>query len=538
MNPKNKKQLPGWPESKLRLWLRLAWVVAYALMLVSMLNNLPRLNTDAIAYMRVAEYWSTGNFDFAVNGYWGPLLSWLMVPFLWLGVEPLLAGKVAMLISGGVFFHGSLFLVRALGLRLIDELIVAVVLALTIPGWMSDHVTPDLLVAGLMAFALGQAVSPDWLTSRRRALGSGATWGLAYLAKAVALPVGVVVSVLLALCWRLGQAENRQAAWRQLGQALGLFLLVALPWMVVLSVKYDKPTFSTSGAIAHAIVGPGNDRPAPHPFGSTIYKPETGRVTAWEDPSRMDYDYWSPFESGENFSHQLSLIGRNAGTVVQFLAAFDGVGMLLGWVGLGTMFFVFAMVAKPPRAKNWLAEQWRWSVLPLVCLGGVYLPVYVLPVDQRYFYLFPPLFFVLALGQAEKAMAKREIIACACALLFLVPLALRTPVQPDAGIYAQDLAKRMKKAGAVGPVVGSTFFSAEGHRVGLYVAWHLGQPWHGDVRSGQLEAYKQSGAKYTIAIPGSSLAEKLAADLAFRDVSDSLGGNLTLRVFEILPGQL
>ena len=109
-------------------------------------------------------------------------------------------------------------------------------------------------------------------------------------------------------------------------------------------------------------------------------------------------------------------------------------------------------------------------------------------------------------------------------------------MQPDAGIYAQDLAKRMNKAGAVGPVVGSTFFSAEGHRVGLYVAWHLGQPWHGDVRSGQLVAYKRSGAKYTIAIPGSSLAEKLATDPAFRDVSESLDGNLTLRVFKILPG--
>ncbi|HAH99226.1 MAG TPA: hypothetical protein DCO70_07805, partial [Verrucomicrobiales bacterium] len=106
----------------------------------------------------MAEYWSTGNLDFAVNGYWGPLLSWLMVPFLWLGVETLFAAKLAMLISGGVFFHGSLFLVRAVGLGLVDELIVAVVLALTIPSWMSDHVTPDLLVGGLMAFALGQAM--------------------------------------------------------------------------------------------------------------------------------------------------------------------------------------------------------------------------------------------------------------------------------------------------------------------------------------------------------------------------------------------
>ena len=56
-------------KSKLWFWLRMAWLVAYALMLVSMLNNLARLNTDAISYMRVAEYWSIGNLGFAVNGY-------------------------------------------------------------------------------------------------------------------------------------------------------------------------------------------------------------------------------------------------------------------------------------------------------------------------------------------------------------------------------------------------------------------------------------------------------------------------------------
>ena len=49
----------------------------------------------------------------------------------------------------------------------------------------------------------------------------------------------------------------------------------------------------------------------------------------------------------------------------------------------------------------------------------------------------------------------------------------------------------------VGPIVGSTFISAEGHRLGLYVAWHLGQPWYGDVRPASLEAYKNSGARFT-----------------------------------------
>ncbi len=527
-------------ESKLHFWLRLSWVVTYVLMLVAALDHLLRLNTDAIAYMRVAEYWSTGNFDFAVNGYWGPLLSWLMVPFLWLGVSPLFAGKMAMLISGAVFFHGSLFLVRAVGLRLVDELIVASVLALTIPSWMAENVTPDLLVAGLMAFALGQAVSLDWLTNRRRSLGAGATWGLAYLAKAVALPVGVVVSVLLALCWRLGQAENRSAVWRQLGQALGLFALVSLPWIVVISLKYDKPTFSTSGAIAHAIVGPGNDELASHPFGSTIYQPEPGRVTAWEDPSRMAYDTWSPLESGESFSHQLSLIGRNTKTVMQFLGGFDVVGVWLRWFGVGTLVFGLALFAKRPCRKNWLTDRWRWMVIPLVCLGGVYLPVYVMSVDQRYFYLFLPLLLILALGQARMTVAKQRPVAWVCALIFLLPLAWRTPLEPEAGIEARDLAKRMKKAGLVGPIVGSTFFSAEGHRVGLYVAWHLGQPWHGDVfdsagEGGNLDAFKRSGARFAIAIPESSLAGLMERDPAFKNVSDRLGEGLFLLVYEILP---
>ncbi len=515
----------------------MAWVVAYALMLVSMLNNLARLNTDAISYMRVAEYWSVGNLGFAVNGYWGPMLSWLMVPFLWLGVEPLLAGKLAMLISGLVFFHGSLFLVRSVGLRLIDELIVAWLLALMIPGWISNHVTPDLLVAGLMAFALGQAVLPDWLANHKRALGTGATWGLAYLAKAVALPVGLVVSVLLALCWRLGQTENRRAAWRQMGVSLGLLALVTAPWITVLSLKYDKPTFSTSGPIAHAVVGPGNDRPPSHPFGNSIYKPESGRVTAWEDPSRMDYDYWSPFASDENFLHQFSLIGRNAKTVIQFLAVFDGLGMFLKWLGIGTLVFGLALFAKRPWLKNWLANRWRWMVIPLICLGGIYLPVYVMLVDERYFYLFLPLIMILTLGLVSPFFARKWPVGFVLAFFFLSPLLWPAPPRYPAGSFAQTLAKQMEETGMVGPIVGSTFVSAEGHRLGLYVAWHLGQPWHGDVRPASLEAYKNSGARFTIAIPNSPLAKKLDADPAFKNVTAALSDQDGFQVYDIFPGQ-
>ena len=313
-----------------------------------------------------------------------------MVPFLWLGVEPLLAGKLAMLISGAVFFHGSLFLVRSVGLRSIDELIVAWVLALTIPGWMSNHVDAGLIgrgVDGVCAWPSGvtglAGESPAGVWHRRDlgfgllGQGGGTTGGRGGECAAGRCAGGLA----------------KQKTGRRLGGnwavSLGLLALVAAPWITVLSLKYDKPTFSTSGPIAHAIVGPGNDRPAPHPFGSTIYQPEPGRVTAWEDPSRMGYDYWSPFASGENFSHQLSLIGRNAKTVFQFLAVFDGIGALLGWFGVGTLVFGLALFAKRPWAEKLAGRSLAMDGHP-ADLPRRYLPASLRHASRSALFLFVP----------------------------------------------------------------------------------------------------------------------------------------------------
>ena len=516
-------------------------------MVVSMLNNLTRLNTDAIAYMRVGDYWASGNLEFAINGYWGPLLSLLMVPFLWLGIEPLIAGKLVMLISSLVFFHGSQFLTRSAGFRLLDELIIAVVLALLLPVWMTRQLTPDLLVSGLAIYAISFGISPKWLNCRRHAIGSGLFWGLAYLAKAVALPFGILTSLLLALCWRFTALKYRVLAWKQFAFSFGIFVAVSLPLIITLSIKYGSATFSTSGRIAHAIVGPDNDNPAPHPFGNTVYIPESGRVTAWEDPSKMEYQYWSPFENNEKLTHQFTLISKNTKTVFKILSVFDGVGLFLKWFGIGMLVFGLSFFTRSPWSKNWFNERWRWLVVPVVCLSIIYLPVYVLSTDQRYFYLIVPLFLIISLGLCSYYKTRFEI-KIAIAVLFVMPVFLERRSEDIAGPLAMELASRMKKAGMESPIVGSTFFSDEGHRLGLYVAWHLGQPWYGDfwkpVLSNELSvlaknkaksnAYRKSGAKYTIANNKSKWAKHLESDPEFKNVTDKLGDQNWFQVFEIV----
>jgi hypothetical protein len=54
-------------------------------------------------------------------------------------------------------------------------------------------VTPDLLVSGLLGFGVSLLISTTWVESRRIQFFTGMLLGAAYLAKAVALPVGIAL---------------------------------------------------------------------------------------------------------------------------------------------------------------------------------------------------------------------------------------------------------------------------------------------------------------------------------------------------------
>ena len=65
------------------------------------------LNPDGLAYIRIAEYYLSGQTALMISGFWGPLLSWLIVPWLLVFDDPLLAAHAAMAVSSVVFLFGS-----------------------------------------------------------------------------------------------------------------------------------------------------------------------------------------------------------------------------------------------------------------------------------------------------------------------------------------------------------------------------------------------------------------------------------------------
>src|SRR5262245_41999822 len=96
-----------------RAGLAVVWPIQAILVVVVAWLNRNQIDEDAIYYIRIAQYYLHGQTHLMVSGYWGPMLSWLIAPWLWLLHDPLLAARAAMAISTVLFLFGCYCVLRA-----------------------------------------------------------------------------------------------------------------------------------------------------------------------------------------------------------------------------------------------------------------------------------------------------------------------------------------------------------------------------------------------------------------------------------------
>src|SRR5262249_26204626 len=333
------------------------------------------LNTDAVAYLRIAHYYATGQFHLAVSGYWGPFASWVMAPFLKLGLPPLLVARGFMAVSALVFVRGCLALYRAFDLPASWTIAGTILAGLASLYWSVQFITPDLLLSGFIAFAVACSIKASTSPKATTSFIPGLYWGLAYLTKAIAFPLALAAIFGFEVLARfekppLHKIIPKRLWWLSLG-----FALLAAPWMLVLSLKYQRLTFSTTPQISHTLTGP-PDVDRYHPFARAFQLPPLGRITSWEEPSGMGYPHWSPFESTDYAWHQLKIIRRNLGTGLALLTSLN-----LGWLAL-----FFAVPLYLLKKRDWTEVTSRFGrvlVIPTL-LVLVYLPCYFTLTEQRF----------------------------------------------------------------------------------------------------------------------------------------------------------
>lgn len=512
----------------LRRQLALLFIVQAVLLAVAAWRNAHQLNPDAVAYCRIAGYYAAGQWELAVTGYWGPLLSWLMAPLVKLGCAPLVAARMVMAMSGVVFLAGAVSVFRAFRLPRVALLTGAGIAAAWSVFWSVRNISPDLLLAGLAGLAMAATLEAVLAPCRRlavaasngevaatasrrhkRAIAAGMWWGLAYLAKAVALPWAVLVTAGFALFATSGRRELRRELAARLGVIWLCLALVAGPWVAALSLHYGKFTFSTTGPIAHALAGPGEESRY-HPAMVTLHQPDAGRVTQWEEPSRMAYRLWSPFASGESFRHQSGVVMRNFKTMFEWLAPFEAWlsanerPLWRRWLGtfdllgLGALAIVL-LVSHPAYVwRRCNLRRGRLAVLATVSLGLLYLPFFIMPEDNRYFYPLWPCLWVAALAALPRKRSwRRRLFPLVTASFAAIAVpwcgaALRGLPNPAAEA-ALRLGSELKAAGQAGPLAGSGLLP--GGRAGLYTAFLLGERWLGDEPEAAPDRCAAAGAR-------------------------------------------
>jgi hypothetical protein len=279
------------------------------------------INPDGISYISIAQKYLRGDFADAINGYWGPLYSWLLTPLLLIGIEPLLAAR---LLGGGLglgAFATLSLLARHFGLSRQARRAVALAAWPVVLFYSVFGIMPDLLLAVILLFYLYFVFRLD-RGPTTGGLVAGGTAAAAYLAKSYALPFFLGHLVLMTACQflRAGDSPARRRVLRNACCALLVFSMVAGTWIGLLSAKYGKFTWSTSGRYNLGRLAP----PAARNHLPRIAPPSNDTaISAWEDPPRLGTAEWSPLHSLRDFAYYAWRVVQNAHEILMALLEFS-----------------------------------------------------------------------------------------------------------------------------------------------------------------------------------------------------------------------
>ncbi len=400
-------------------------------------SAIERLNSDGVCYLHRAVLLSHGDFANSVTGYWSPLIIWSTVPLLKLGVDPLhairwtlFAWGAAYVLTSGLFLHAVLpkhALWRTLG----GIAIALAAIRLTVP-----IITPDALLGATIMLYFA-AASQKELTSRR-ALFAGLAGGLAYLAKAYALPF-FAAHFLVSLIWRPNRVKTALMGFAG-------FALLAAPWITILTIHYGKPTFSTAttrnrfmGDVAPPDVAahpPDVSRLPPGPFISNM---EVSDADAW--PS------WSPLDSTSHLLYQVKVVVNHLGKLCADVWKMDFVALI----------FIAALLI----LWNWRSADFTPRVLLLAAViygGGLMLVAY----ETRYVLpVLLPIGIVLCFLCVERFAGRWQgvgvVIGCVFVIAGSINCYLMLVYLPAQKISYRELASEIEHSGLQGTFATNTW---------------------------------------------------------------------------------
>jgi len=223
---------------------------------------LHQVDPDGIAYLNQAKLYFKADFKTAINGCWSPLFPLILSPFIKFGIDPLIMCRIL----NGIFSCLILFSVNGLVqkmrvsypfyLKLLPFVICIITLSMTF-----YLLGPDILQTLLLSVLLNIVLRENFFSRNRNIMLAAFIGAVAYLAKAYNFSLIILFAGILFTLHYLWTTKRlfSAALFKKLGFFYLFFLLFSAPYIIIISIKYQRVTFSTAGAITmHKSLEPGD----------------------------------------------------------------------------------------------------------------------------------------------------------------------------------------------------------------------------------------------------------------------------------------
>jgi len=291
-----------------------------------------QINPDGISYISVAQKYLGGDFSGAINGYWGPGLTWLLMPFLYLGIEPLLATKVLSLLIGVM----TIIALRGLSYRFeMTESIRTVTLLAAVPVVLTFgffYITPDALLTCIILFYLSVICGADYAGGMKKGAVCGALGGAAYLSKSFAFPFFISHFVVMNAVRfvRSETGEDKKNVVHNFLAGAAVFAVISGIWIGLISNKYGRLTFGTSGKTTYRATASRGAQGSAVLWIGFLEPPDEAAMSAWEDPSYVKVPPPEAMDSWSYFGHQIRVVGRHIRKIGEFCMEFSPLALVIG----------------------------------------------------------------------------------------------------------------------------------------------------------------------------------------------------------------
>ena len=295
---------------------------------------------DEISYINIAHAYVIGDWRNAINGYWSPLFSWLMTPFLLLfGFKPLFGVYVSKILSIIIGLFTIISIRRFSRTLQINITVERAILLGSVPAlalFSLLYNTPDLLLVCILIFYLSIIFDLRYSNNLSNGILCGFIGSLAYLTKSFAFPFFLFHFILFNLIFYFRSLKiDKGNLLKNLYLGLLVFFVVSGLWIGTISEKYNEFTVSTAGDYNQALVGPEYkvntmDNGIPPMFYIGLIKPPNKDATSiWYDVSYLKMDNSSPFDSKKNFEYELKLVWSNIVYTFKIIELFMPIAVII-----------------------------------------------------------------------------------------------------------------------------------------------------------------------------------------------------------------